>query len=92
MKPGGRYNHGSVLYKGSLYIYGGYSEDARCLNDLWALNLETMEWQELASRSQISTPKISSLCQVIEDTIVIAGGMNGQGWCQDCITYKISKK
>jgi len=90
LKPCARYNHGSVLEKGSLYIYGGYSEDARCLNDLWVLNLETMEWQELASRSQISTPKINSLCQVIEDTIVIAGGTNGQGWCQDCITYKIN--
>lgn len=47
--PGARFNHSMVYHQGTnkAYIFGGQVDGSNYLNDVWALDLNTMTWDRL---------------------------------------------
>jgi N-acetylneuraminic acid mutarotase len=46
-KPSARHNHTAVMYKDTLYIFGGSGFAAAYYNDIFAFNFETAEWRKV---------------------------------------------
>jgi hypothetical protein len=40
-RPNKRYGHSAVVYRGSMYIFGGYDDFGLKCNDLWQLDFGT---------------------------------------------------
>ena len=67
--PAPRHGHTSVVYRDSMYVYGGttiaYGEEFKneITNELWRLNLTTKTWRYLSSSNQTlpSTGHVSEL-------------------------------
>ena len=45
--PSARDGHTGCIYKNHMFIFGGRDQDNTKLNDVWKLNLETLEWKEI---------------------------------------------
>ena len=43
-KPSCRSGHSAVLHQNVMYIFGGKTDNSVKLNDIWALNLQTLTW------------------------------------------------
>lgn len=43
--PSARDGHTGCIYQNHMYIFGGRDQDNTKLNDIWKLNLETLEWK-----------------------------------------------
>ena len=67
--PAPRYGHTSVVYRDSIYVYGGttiaYGDEFKneITNELWRLNLTNLTWSYLSSSNQTlpSTGHVSEL-------------------------------
>lgn len=42
--PPKRAGHTAVLYKDSMFVFGGKDEDNNKLNDIWEFNLNDYKW------------------------------------------------
>lgn len=47
--PPRRFSHASVVYKDSMYIFGGGSSTSTTFNDLWRFDLSKRQWIRLQS-------------------------------------------
>lgn len=56
MGGGGRYGHGAAMFKGYIYIYGGYASNGRSITaqkDMWRLPVtKAGEWEEVMTASE----------------------------------------
>lgn len=58
-KPCRRYGHGMFYSKPYLVVFGGTSEENKCLNDLWIINIddfqiEKVEWKQISFLENIN--------------------------------------
>ena len=72
--PPGRIGHVMTIYNENIYIWGGFNGE--WLDDMWVLNLKTMEWKEIFTeiRGRIST----SSC-IFQDQLFIFGSSKSNG-------------
>ncbi|XP_023278698.1 host cell factor 2 isoform X1 [Seriola lalandi dorsalis] len=74
--PSARESHSSVAYDGlsspKLYIYGGMQGSR--LDDLWQLDLDTMEWSASQTRGSIPLPRSLHSASVIGNKMYVFGG------------------
>ena len=56
VRPNKRYGHSAVVYRGSMYIFGGYDDFGLKCNDLWQLDFGTCESQLSLSLSLSLSP------------------------------------
>jgi len=61
-KPPKRYGHGMIYSKPFLVIFGGTSDENKCLNDLWIINIddfenEKIEWKPIKFDDKIPNPR-----------------------------------
>eukprot|EP00753_Platysulcus_tardus_P017014 PLAT6198.1.p2 GENE.PLAT6198.1~~PLAT6198.1.p2 ORF type:complete len:685 (+),score=309.03 PLAT6198.1:30-2084(+) len=56
LNPPGRWMHGMAQVQGKLYLWGGVSNSASLLNDLWVYNYDQNEWTELEAPSLPDLP------------------------------------
>ena len=50
--PPPRQDHASVIYNGSLYIYGGIGPDSKIYDDMWKFDLSSNTWEQLKTEQQ----------------------------------------
>lgn len=88
--PKARSGHAAVLYKDSMYVFGGYDGSAR-LNDLYTLNLSTKEWKEIKPSGEIPTPRMNLCCEVLGDHFYIFAGHSGSTSSNDFFKFHFGK-
>ena len=50
--PPPRQDHASVIYNGSLYVYGGIGPDSKIYDDMWKFDLSSNSWEEIKTEAQ----------------------------------------
>lgn len=54
--PEPRIAHSVTMYKGNMYIFGGKTQDAKHLNDLWMYNIKDNVWTQIIPKGE--NPKV----------------------------------
>jgi len=89
--PTPRDRHSSVVYRNSLYIFGGFDGHART-NDLYRFDIETSNWTQILPstlESTIPTPRHSHSAVVYNDSMIVYGGYDG-GYRSDLHKYSFA--
>lgn len=71
--PCKRHNHSCVVEKDAIYVFGGQTVSDAYLGDLWRFDLDTRQWNELAT----SKPRHSHSAVKHERSMMIFGGRTG---------------
>ena len=85
--PSSRYFHSSVVYKDSLYLFGGFSGSDR-LQDLHQFAFDTGVWTKLEVENPPSG-RSSLVAQVYKSSIFVFGGYNGSNVLNDFYEYQV---
>jgi len=56
--PKKRQGFHATVYEGRCYIFGGRQFGGTCVNDMWALDLETYEWIEITTNGTPPLPRV----------------------------------
>jgi len=72
--PPPRSAHSSVVYQNQMYIFGGWNGH-KSLNDLYSLNLDTLEWRQIKSEGGPSIRRMHSAV-VYKDSMYLFGGFD----------------
>jgi len=70
--PQPRSAHSAVVYKKEMYIFGGWNGH-QSLNDLYSLNLETLQWRQIQCENGPSKRRMHS-CVVYSNKMYLFGG------------------
>jgi len=70
--PQPRSAHTAVVYKNQMYIFGGWNGH-ESLNDLYSLNLDTLQWRKIVSENGPSKRRMHSAV-VYKDNMYLFGG------------------
>ncbi|KAG5186279.1 hypothetical protein JKP88DRAFT_157126 [Tribonema minus] len=78
--PLSRSGHGAVVIGDMVYLFGGY-RDVATQNDLYRLNMRTLEWTHILSKGAWPSPRATfAICAGPEPTqFTIVGGAEGDG-------------
>ncbi|GFU24038.1 kelch domain-containing protein 3, partial [Nephila pilipes] len=73
--PNGRRSHSAVVYKGEIYIIGGFDGvTLRHLNDVFKYNPVNSEWIELKVNGEPPCPRKRHCAVLVKDSIYLYGG------------------
>uniref|UniRef100_A0A2C9L251 Uncharacterized protein n=1 Tax=Biomphalaria glabrata TaxID=6526 RepID=A0A2C9L251_BIOGL len=72
-KPSGRREHSAVIYKNSMYIYGGFLDNSGSTDEFWLFNIEEEVWQEIP-RNQPGK-RHGHVAVVVSNNLWLHGGM-----------------
>lgn len=91
--PTKRTNHSGVIYKTSLFIFGGW-DGTKTLNDMYELSINTMIWYQIIYQSELSPfPTYRHCSCIVGDYLIIFGGIDFE--CQkhnELFSYAIPTK
>ena len=82
--PSPRHSHSAVVYKDSMYVFGGY--DGKYKNDFFKFDFLNNDWSEICPESSASVwPKARyrTYCIVYKDKMYIFGGHDGSKQLND---------
>lgn len=97
-KPPPRYAHSAdyIAEKGILIVFGGRNDEGSevtgtfCMNDIWILSVENLEWTEWKSPEPIDPqPRYSHATAIAGKSIIIFGGLGETSYCSSNL-YEIS--
>lgn len=97
-KPPARYAHSAdyIAEKGILIVFGGRNDENSeatgtfCMNDIWILAVETLEWTEWKSPEPIGPqPRYLHASAVAGKSVIIFGGLGESSYCSSNL-YEIS--
>jgi hypothetical protein len=94
---GGRAQSGGAFYHPNgenprfLIFGGGYS--SVYYNDLWSLDLETLEWTELSNNGSVGLPDdregLSMAIDPVSEKLIVFGGRDADTWYNDVWCYDL---
>ena len=74
--PCPRSGHSAVFYQGRMVIFGGKTEGAEKLNDLWQYDVNEGLWTELIPEDcEIPLPRSGHTAAIFGDFMIVFGGM-----------------
>lgn len=77
--PTGRRSHSAFVYKGSMFVFGGYNRVTnQHFNDLYKLDLSTFEWSKVETTGIVPRRRRRQCCVVVEDKMYMFGGTSPQ--------------
>jgi len=79
MPPSAWDRHVSIIYKESIYIFGGY-DGFNWVNDFFEYNITSNSWQEVlcSGRGNPPTPRHSHSAVVYNEYMYVFGGYDGK--------------
>eukprot|EP01156_Anaeramoeba_ignava_P021607 Anaeramoba_ignava/c19377_g1_i1.p1 GENE.c19377_g1_i1~~c19377_g1_i1.p1 ORF type:complete len:347 (-),score=73.33 c19377_g1_i1:689-1729(-) len=77
--PPPRYDHSHILHNGNLYIFGGGTGNDNFFNDFWIFNFEKQKWEQIFSKGDIPSQRVSATLQPYKDGFYIFGGKEKGG-------------
>jgi len=83
--PTPRHSHAAVVYRDSMYVFGGYDGSYRC--DFHEFNFLTRQWTIMPSGGDVPRPRYRGTCVVHEDRMILHGGHDGSRHLQDTYIY-----
>lgn len=63
-KMAARMGHGVVVYKGRIWVMGGRDPDGKALNDVWALDPKTSQWERQGNEEEEKKTRWSPRCLI----------------------------
>ena len=75
-RPKPRENNGAQIYKGKMYVFGGYDGNS-WLNDFYALDLVTLQWSLVEQKGQRPSERFGFASGVHEQCLIVFGGFDG---------------
>ncbi|TVU27646.1 hypothetical protein EJB05_19142 [Eragrostis curvula] len=89
--PAARYDHSAAVYADQyLMIFGG-SSHSTCFNDLYLLDLETLEWSQPETQGAHISPRSGHAGTMIGENWYIVGGGDNASGSTDTIVMNASK-
>lgn len=70
----GRFSHAAVVYKNSMFVFGGGSSTTTTFNDLWRYDLSNRQWVRPISTGCYPSPKACSTLVCYKDFLILLGG------------------
>lgn len=77
--PSVRYGHSAVLYDGSMYVFGGFSQEVGTMNDFWEFHIDTARWTQLEARGVVPHKRFYHTAVVHDRCMFVFGGHSGHG-------------
>lgn len=81
-RPGPRSGAASVVYKDSLYIFGGYGGNGR-LDDLWEYRFLDKQWHKLETKGSPPAGRENNGAVLYKNCMYVFGGYSGFFWLND---------
>uniref|UniRef100_M8BYW6 Acyl-CoA-binding domain-containing protein 4 n=1 Tax=Aegilops tauschii TaxID=37682 RepID=M8BYW6_AEGTA len=89
--PAPRYDHSAAVYaEHYLLIFGG-SSHSTCFNDLYLLDLQSLEWSQPDTQGAHITPRSGHAGMMIDENWYIVGGGDNASGSTDTIVMNASK-
>lgn len=70
----GRFSHSAVVYKNSMFVFGGGSSTATTFNDLWRFDLSSRQWVRPISMGNYPSPKACATMVSYKNFLILFGG------------------
>lgn len=70
----GRFSHSAVMYKNSMFVFGGGSSTATTFNDLWRFDLSNRKWERPISMGNYPSPKACASLVCYKNSLILFGG------------------
>ncbi|KAM9962309.1 hypothetical protein ACTFIR_005215 [Dictyostelium discoideum] len=86
-EPNSRCAHQSETIDGELYVFGGWNDDNEMLNDLFKLNIETWEWEEVKVENNFITPRNGHSLNSYNGKLIVFGGGSFSGFLNDIFIF-----
>eukprot|EP01039_Chlorochromonas_danica_P005894 gene5894-6490_t len=83
--PTPRHSHAAVVYRDSMFVFGGYDGSYRC--DFHAFNFQTRAWRLVVGQGDIPKARYRGTCVVSGDSMILHGGHDGTRHLQDTHIY-----
>ncbi|WIA13348.1 hypothetical protein OEZ85_006930 [Tetradesmus obliquus] len=92
-QPPPRLSHAAAALRDKVYIFGGMTIDGHLLNDLWALDLDSMTWSHCTCYGLApSARKGASLCATEDGRrLYLVGGHDGRTLLNDCYYLEVER-
>jgi len=88
--PTPRHSHSAVVYKDSMWVFGGYDGSYRC--DLYEYNFITNVWSVIETAGRIPRPRYRAACVVHKDSLILHGGHDGTRHLADTHQFDFDRK
>lgn len=70
----GRFSHSAIVYKNSMFVFGGGSSTATTFNDLWRFDLSSRKWERPISMGSYPSPKACATLVCYKNALILFGG------------------
>ncbi|GFO46319.1 tip elongation aberrant protein 1 [Plakobranchus ocellatus] len=88
LRPTGRREHSCVIYRKSLYVYGGFLDSSGSTDEFWAFNIEEEQWR--AMRRRKPGKRHGHVAVVKGSHMWLHGGMKGLKCLSDLWIFNFS--
>lgn len=78
-KPPAVTNHSMLVYKNSLYVFGGVYNNERVSNDLWCFMPSENKWLQVTTKGTLPPPVNEHAACVVNDHLYVYGGNDFNG-------------
>lgn len=79
VKPMARHGHACACIREKVFVFGGVNEQSELLNDLWFLDQDTLQWQQVMFFGVPPSPRRGATLSATEDgrRLYVVGGNDG---------------
>uniref|UniRef100_A0A0Q3RRH3 Uncharacterized protein n=1 Tax=Setaria italica TaxID=4555 RepID=A0A0Q3RRH3_SETIT len=89
--PAPRYDHSAAVYADQYLLIFGGSSHSTCFNDLYLLDLQTLEWSQPDTQGAHIAPRSGHAGTMIDENWYIVGGGDNASGSTDTIVMNASK-
>ncbi|KAG0535556.1 hypothetical protein BDA96_04G376000 [Sorghum bicolor] len=89
--PAPRYDHSAAVYTDQYLLIFGGSSHSTCFNDLYLLDLQTLEWSQPDAQGAHITPRSGHAGAMIDENWYIVGGGDNANGSTDTVVMNASK-
>lgn len=93
IRPPARHGHACACIREKVFVFGGVSEDHELLNDLWFLDQDTLQWQQVISYGVPPCARRGASLTATEDgrRLYVFGGNDGSKVLNDVHCLEVEK-
>lgn len=89
--PSARADHSAVIKDTYMYVFGGIATSwtTSCSNDLFELNLTTLQWRKMPAFGAVPQHRQQHSCVAYKDSLFVFGGRNNSMMFNDICEYNL---
>ena len=90
--PSQRRGHSMLSTDTNLILFGGCDLNAKCFNDVYFFNIDTLEWTLIENKGKVPSPRMGHSAVLYGNKMIIYGGESNDGFKNDMFEFDIAKK